>query len=215
MMPNALKLKMTPAERRRRKVRTAIVEAAEKMFMRDGEAGLSIRKIAHAIDYTPGAIYKYFESKQDLVDALKEAFFELLLDEMEEFSGDREAYLDYARRFMGTYIRIAMAKPHHYAAAFTGFPKANAPTTKRDEKSLKVQAFFKLQTMVETGVNLNVFRQDLNVLNTSKSIWASLHGFAALMSHIPNFQNTLSDDETLSQEEFIRRHIDFILQGLS
>ena len=205
----------SPAERRRRKVRDAIVSAAERMFAREGEAGLSIRKLAEEIDYSPGAIYKYFESKQDLVDALKEAFFEQLHSEMEEFEGQADDYLVYMHGFLRTYVRVALGKPHHYAAAFTGLPEDGAPRVHVPEDSLKVQAFMQLRKRVEMGVALGVFRKDLQVTQTAKSIWASLHGFVALMAHIPHFHAIMLDDKPPSSEHFISDHIDFILQGLS
>ncbi len=54
---------LTPAERRRLKVRDAIIEAAEDLFTKEGEQGISMRRLAEAIDYSPAAIYKYFDSK--------------------------------------------------------------------------------------------------------------------------------------------------------
>ena len=53
---------ISPAERRRLRVRGAILDAAEKVFAEEGETGLSIRRIADEIDYSPAAIYKYFSS---------------------------------------------------------------------------------------------------------------------------------------------------------
>jgi len=214
-MPNTSQPAITPAERRRSKVRSAILAAAERMFMRDGEAGLSIRKIAEEIDYTPGAIYKYFESKQELIDELKEAFFEILLAEMEEFSGPPEDYPVYAHEFLHAYIKVALAKPHHYAAAFTGLKEEGAPIAEPASDSLKVQAFMGLLNMVQTGVHIGVFREDLDVTLTAKSIWASMHGLASLISHIPDFHRVMSPDSDPSEEVFIRRHISFILRGLS
>ena len=205
----------SPAERRRRKVHDAIVTAAEKMFAREGEAGLSIRKLAEEIDYSPGAIYKYFESKQDLVDALKEAFFEQLHGEMEEFEGNADDYLAYMHGFLRTYVRVALSKPHHYAAAFSGLPKEGTPRVEAPQDSLKVQAFTQLRKRVEIGVALGVLRKDVNVTQTTKFIWASLHGFVALMSHVPHFHTIMLDDTPSSSEQFISGHIDFILQGLS
>lgn len=206
---------ISPAQRRRNKVRQSIIATAEHMFERDGEAGLSIRKLAEEIDYTPGAIYKYFESKQELIDELKEAFFALLMTEMDEFSGAQEDYPAYAHDFIKTYITVALAKPHHYGAAFSGIPDARAPVQQSSDKSVKVQAFMKLRAMIEMGVALNVFRQDLNITMATKSIWAALHGFVSLATHMPNFQTVLDDGPKLSEDAFISRHVAFILQGIS
>ena len=49
-MPTDLSLDPTPAERRRLKVRGAIIDAAERVFALEGESGLSIRRLAEEID---------------------------------------------------------------------------------------------------------------------------------------------------------------------
>ena len=41
---------VSPAERRRLRVREAILDAAERVFAQEGEAGLSIRRIADEIE---------------------------------------------------------------------------------------------------------------------------------------------------------------------
>ena len=69
-----VKTTQTPASRRREKVRQTILEAAERVFAEEGYEGLSIRRLAEEIDYSPSAIYKYFASKTELVGCLKEAF---------------------------------------------------------------------------------------------------------------------------------------------
>lgn len=214
-MSSAIKSKQSPAERRHLRVRGVILKAAEHMFARDGEAALSIRKLAKGIDYSPGAIYKYFESKQDLVDALKEAFFEVLLARLEVFDGRAEDYPAYAHGFLNIYVQAALEKPHHYTAAFMGICDPDAPLLPSVEGSLKVQAFAKLRDMVQTGVELGVFQQSLDVMQTAKSIWASLHGAVALILHLPHFHAIMMDDAPSSQTDFISRHISFILQGIS
>ncbi|MEL7482131.1 MAG: helix-turn-helix domain-containing protein, partial [Pseudomonadota bacterium] len=101
---------ISPAERRRLRVRQAILDAAERVFAEDGEAGLSIRRLADEIDYSPGAIYKYFQSKQELVDELKESFFARILEQVEDVPDDTGPFLDYSRRCIETYIRTALER---------------------------------------------------------------------------------------------------------
>ena len=93
---------LTPAQRRHSKIRQMILSVADRVFTRDGEAGLSIRKLADEIDYSPGAIYKYFDSKQALLDELKEMFFERLLEELPVFDEGSGDYLEFARRSIET-----------------------------------------------------------------------------------------------------------------
>ena len=47
-----------------------LLEAALKLFAREGYAGASIRKIAREVGVTEGAIYAHFESKRAIYEAL-------------------------------------------------------------------------------------------------------------------------------------------------
>jgi len=57
--------KWTP-ERRRQLTRTALMEAAAEVFARRGFHAASLEEIAEAAGFTRGAIYKNFESKEEL-----------------------------------------------------------------------------------------------------------------------------------------------------
>ena len=58
--------------------RRAILDAALDLFVADGYARVSIRKIASRVSYSPGAIYSYFASKDDIFLALAEEGFRKL-----------------------------------------------------------------------------------------------------------------------------------------
>ncbi len=206
----------SPAERRRKRIRQLIVDAAERVFAREGEAGLSIRRLAEEVDYSPAAIYKYFASKQDLIDELKEVFFARLLTEIDEAGPvEAEDYLSKAHDRIMIYMRIALEKPHHYAAAFVGEVDETVPISRLDDDSNKAQAFMRLHKLVEQGVRLGVFRPDLNILHAAKSVWAATHGFVKLKMHLPQLEASFECEQPLSEEAFMSQHVDFILRGLS
>ena len=213
-MPDLVDTDLSPAERRRHRVRQTILAAAERVFGEEGETGLSIRRLADEVDYSPGAIYKYFGSKQELVDELKEGFFARILERVQDVPVDRAPFLDYARRCIRTYISTALERPHHYAAAFSGQtappPEDGTPQTMPKRR----QAFAVLHQMVQEGVKNGTFCQDLDVDLASKSIWASAHGLATLIAHIPHLgPGSLTETHT-TNEELIEAHAEFVIQGL-
>src|SRR6185312_12480724 len=61
------------------RTREKILAAARKAFERHGLEGLSLRDVAAKVGITPMAIYRHFESKEALVDAL-------VLDALDEWS---------------------------------------------------------------------------------------------------------------------------------
>jgi AcrR family transcriptional regulator len=72
--------KWTP-ERRRQRTRNALLDAAQEVFVRRGFDGASLDEIAETAGYTRGAIYKHFDSKEDLFYAVNERINEQTLEE--------------------------------------------------------------------------------------------------------------------------------------
>ena len=59
-----------PRARRRAAKHEAILEAAMDLIVEGGLESCSIHRVARAVDYTPGALYRYFDSKEALLSAL-------------------------------------------------------------------------------------------------------------------------------------------------
>lgn len=207
---------ISPAERRRLRVRDSILEAAERVFADEGEAGLSIRRIADEIDYSPAAIYKYFGSKDELLNELKEAFFARILTNINDIYECSASFPERARACVTGYVRTALEKPHHYIAAFAGqAPLAPTPSDPEAFRSTnRAQAFMVLAGMVEEGISDGHFRAELNPLDTAKAVWASMHGIAMMMSHFQTFPNMSVLPSELSRDAFVDFHADLTIRGL-
>ncbi|MEQ8557139.1 MAG: TetR/AcrR family transcriptional regulator [Henriciella sp.] len=206
----------TPAERRRIRVRGAILEAAERVFAVEGEAGLSIRRIADEIDYSPAAIYKYFGSKDELIDELKEAFFGRILESVNEIADRSEPFPGRARKCVAGYIRTALQKPHHYVAAFSGIAPAEPalPESGDFSDSNRARAFAILTDMVAEGLEAGCFRANLGRDNAAKSVWASMHGLAMMIAHFNEFPSMATMPSGMSQDDFITFHADLVIRSL-
>jgi AcrR family transcriptional regulator len=64
--------------RERDTVRRKILDAARTLFLNTSYSSVSMRKIAEQIEYSPGAIYSYFASKEDIFFALAEEGLQLV-----------------------------------------------------------------------------------------------------------------------------------------
>ncbi len=66
-------------ERQRATLQQQILDAAREITIRDGFAALTMRKIAQAIEYAPGTIYLYFESRDEIaIQLCRQGYQELL-----------------------------------------------------------------------------------------------------------------------------------------
>jgi AcrR family transcriptional regulator len=113
--------KGTPRDRRKAQTRELILQTARDLVLEGGPAALSVRELARRIDYTPGALYRYFPTKEALVEALNEGTLELLGD---YFAAAQEVK-DPVERLQAlgvAYLRFARENPAHYLTVFTRLP---------------------------------------------------------------------------------------------
>jgi AcrR family transcriptional regulator len=109
---------------RRQRLRQATIQeikfTARQQIAKDGAANLSLGAIARAMGMTPPALYRYFDSRDALVDALIVEAYDSLGEAMEG-SGAALAQEDYYERFLAvarTYRQWAVAHPEDYALMF-------------------------------------------------------------------------------------------------
>jgi len=93
-----------------------IFKAARKLFDEKGLEGVSLRNVAKKIGITPMAIYRHFEDKEALIDAL-------VLDGLAEWSARVEALppckgLAKLEQIGEAYLDFALKEPRRYEAAF-------------------------------------------------------------------------------------------------
>lgn len=212
----------TPAARRREKVRQTILEAAERVFAEEGYEGLSIRRLADEIDYSPSAIYKYFTSKTELIGCLKEAFFMRLVRNIEEAVGDDPRSWLYVRDCTKAYVRTALEKPHHYIAAFNSAPDTGGspldcddmPVVEGEEDTPSEVAFRFLCEGLQEGVENGAFRPDLDCHMAAISIAMAMHGIAKALIIQPGVFMTRADGTRMTVEEVLDFSADQLVRGI-
>ncbi len=75
-------------ERRHRETRDDILVAAREVLLERGASDLSLREIARRADFSPGALYKYFDSKDEVIKALADRAMGALLQEFGKVPAD-------------------------------------------------------------------------------------------------------------------------------
>ncbi len=103
--------------REKAEMRKLILDAAMELFIKEGYSGISIRKIAEKIEYSPGSIYTYFPDKDSIFYALHVEGFELLYQKQVSSQGindPRERLLAHGK----AYIEFAMENQEYYELMF-------------------------------------------------------------------------------------------------
>ncbi len=105
-------------ERERETVRQAILDAARDLFVTEGYQHVSIRKIAERIEYSPAAIYSYFEGKDDIFFALAEDGFRLMHGMAVGAAPPGAPAIDTLRSILLSLFHFSQQHPEHYNLMF-------------------------------------------------------------------------------------------------
>ncbi|MCB9562910.1 MAG: TetR/AcrR family transcriptional regulator [Kofleriaceae bacterium] len=107
----------TPRAKRRDASLQRILDEAMALVARDGLDGLSMARLAQAADYTPGALYRYFDSKDALLSRLVERILgdiRAVLDEVVDDLPATATPLTHVIALAHAYRRFARLEPHRF-----------------------------------------------------------------------------------------------------
>ncbi|MEQ1885815.1 MAG: TetR/AcrR family transcriptional regulator [Bryobacteraceae bacterium] len=104
--------------REKQELRQKILNAATELFAREGYEGVSIRKIADRIEYSPTTIYLHFKDKAELMGNICSDVFGALRQRMGEIAALGLTPLEQLRRSLRAYIEFGLEHPNHYIVLF-------------------------------------------------------------------------------------------------
>ena len=158
-----------------REVEQALVDAAERVLVRDGLGAVTVRAVATEAGVAPMGVYNRFGSKDGLIAAvLVRGFDGLRAAVSQDDDPDPVARLLASGR---NYWRFALDRPQHYGAMFGGRP---LPTEGAEELLAHATAAFEaLVDHVRYGMARGALREG-DPLETAQVIWSSVHGAVSL-----------------------------------
>jgi AcrR family transcriptional regulator len=177
-------------ERRARQktlLKQEILDAARELLVREGYDGVSMRKVAEKIDYSPTAIYLHFKDRDDLIYSVCEEVLAGLVRELQAVAKQNPDPLAALKKGLRRYIEFGLSHPQHYLAVF-GIPRGaeSGAEHKKRPNSMGLQAFGFLPRLVGECVRLKKIRK-VDVDTTSRALWASIHGITSLLILMPGF----------------------------
>ncbi|MBX9589822.1 MAG: TetR/AcrR family transcriptional regulator [Hyphomonadaceae bacterium] len=91
---------------RMRDRRDSILAAASRVFSQKGFQAASIAEIARAAGVSDGLVYKYFENKRELLISALTAFYERVIDDLEQQVELGETFADRLRLLVQTHLGV-------------------------------------------------------------------------------------------------------------
>lgn len=196
-------------ERESSEIRRKIIEAARSLFLNQGYAEVSMRKIADQIEYSPTTIYHYFANKEAVVRELllegNTLFLQALQQRVDEARAAGLNTLDTLKTVSDAYVRFGMANPEYYNILFISNLESVSLVSLIDSGSFKGFGLLEagLKAAMEEGC---IIPGDERLI--ARSVWGMLHGLTSLLL---NFELPMAK----SNDELIAFTIDTFFRGLS
>ncbi len=169
-------------EREKCETRDKILDAARELFVTEGYEGVSMRRVAEKIEYSPTAIYVHFADKNELFRELCHQDYARLA---EVFQGSAMPLdpVERLKQIGRTYIEFGTHYPNHYKFMFmTPHPPVELDDDMREERgNPEVDAYAFLKWAVQEVINAGRFREELvDAELVSQTVWAAVHGVISL-----------------------------------
>ena len=165
-------------EREQKAMQKAIVDAARELFLTKGYENTSIRKIANEIDYSPAAIYRYFQSKDDILFTIHTEAFNVFRDHLRDTFSIKDP-LDRLQAMGRVYLDFAIKNPELYDLMFIlRAPMESHKSTESWDAGMK--AYNCLDETVGECIEQGHFKE-IDKVSTTLAIWSMVHGIASLL----------------------------------
>jgi AcrR family transcriptional regulator len=167
-------------EREKLELRELILESSKNILLSQGKEGLSIRKIAAQVEYSPATIYLYFKDKDAILHELMEKGFDILSSYM--LDGFNET--DPAKRLhkIGvSYILFALDHKDWYDLMFNSSRPMKHMEKAKEDWDKGVQMFDFLTRTCQDYIDKEQ-RTFLKADILALQMWSSVHGLINLAS---------------------------------
>ncbi len=154
-----------------------ILSVAEKIHHKHGLEGLSLRRVARAMDVTPMALYRHFADKDALLDALAARGFSILEQYLEEATKKRSP-LARLKAGVTQFREFALAQRRLFELMFL-IPRRSVPSAPGSLRETSSPAFGKLIASLAESMAAGDLR-DGDPQQIILLIWAIVHGLIAL-----------------------------------
>ncbi|HTE28510.1 TetR/AcrR family transcriptional regulator [Flavitalea sp.] len=163
-------------QRQKEEVYDSILTAAWKLVKEEGWQGLSIRKIAEAIEYSIPVIYDHFENKEAILSEFTRQGFSLLNKDLILAGKKITDPVDHLRSVTFAYWNFAFENQEFYQLMYgMGMPGCETVNEMKELREL-------IETLRNTILHLYEGRviSENESLTKMKSFWSMLHGLVSI-----------------------------------
>ena len=186
--------------------RAEILKAAERIFLRDGYQGATIRKIAEDVGVSSTALYMHFRDKDEMLLEIAECAINTLLASNTEIVARPLDPVSKVRLMLEAYMRFGFENPNAYWLVYCSAPAEISGPRQDQVNELSARCYERFQTTVaqiEAEGRLKAGSSGL----AAHILWSACHGLVSLRISRPR-------RAWESQEELSTAMLDSVLGGL-
>ena len=184
-------------------LRCALINAGIKLINEEGEANLSLRKVASLCDVSHSAPYAHFKDKEELIEAIKESvtnsFMEELNNAIKDANNAEAAILNMGR----SYVTFFIKNPDYFKFLFSNQNIiAHLKVDKEYNNDYPPFILLKEQYLKYLKENKLEKTNDEKEIDIIK-IWSTVHGLASLAC-MTNVEVSFNWEEKLKSNLLLR-----------
>lgn len=166
-------------EKQKTELRQQILDASVRLFSEQGYEGVSIRKIADVIEYSPTTVYLYFHDKNEILFELHEIGFNKMIEFNKDLFEIKNPLLR-LHKLGENYMRFGLEHPEYYDLMFI-LPAPIEFMQKIKECDWKggENCFNFLQITVQECLDKKLIKKG-DVGTMTMALWGMVHGLVAL-----------------------------------
>ena len=166
--------------------RGEILHAAERIFVRDGYHGATIRRIADEVGISSTALYMHFRDKSEILVEICEQAFAQLGAQTDKIAAMELEPAERVRRILDAYIQFGLDNPNAYQLVFASPPGALSDDKVDAMNALGRQPYGRFVDVLQEVNGAGRLRcGDVDV--AAQTLWAGAHGLVSLLITQPRF----------------------------
>ena len=185
--------------------RGEILDAAKRLFIEEGYANATMRRIAAEVGVSPTALYLHLADKEAILQAIADDYFSELLVVLHKSQGGEAPSLTRLRAGLRAYVEFGLSRYDEYRLTFENrVPRSDMVCPENDVASMSFEV---LEHAVESLVGAGQLRAGDTVV-IAETIWVCMHGLVSALVNLPD--HVQSDRDAL-----IESVIDNVITGLA
>jgi len=159
------------------KIKEKILQAAIKLFAKEGYENVSMRKLSEKIQYSPGTIYLHYKDKESILFELHTIAFQKFYEALSKSESEKNPIK--RLELMGhNYLEFAWQNPEYYDLMFIN--NCVSASIEKEKRWIGMDSYALLQRTIADCAEQGYIAKH-NIEPATFSMWAFVHGIASLV----------------------------------